>query len=59
MQDCGFIKKYQSTDNLKVQETIALYCRGSQQDACKRKQFKAKTGQKPDDDMTPDGSASV
>lgn len=59
LQDCGFIKKYQSTDNLKVQETMALYCRGARQDACKRKLFKAKTGQKPADDMTPDGSESV
>lgn len=55
LPNCGFIQKYSDSQTLAVKETIALYCRGSKQDDCKRKQFKASTGQKPSDDMLPDG----
>lgn len=54
---CGFIEKYSTSKSLAVKGFIALYCKGSRQGDCKRKQFKAETGQKPPDDMMPNGGS--
>jgi hypothetical protein len=52
---CGFMKKYCDSKNLACKGFVALYCRGEQQDTCKRKAYKAAHGAPPPDDMMPNG----
>lgn len=53
---CGFIEKYNTSKSLAVKGFIAMYCKGSKQDECKRKKLKEETGQRPPDDMMPNGA---
>lgn len=56
---CGFFKKYQATKDLACKGFIAQYCRGPKMDQCKRKEYRAKNGVPPADDMMPSGQMIV
>ena len=52
---CGFFKKYQKIKDLACKGFISQYCKGPKMDECKRKEYLAKNGQQPSDDMMPSG----
>lgn len=55
LPNCGFVKKYHDSKSLAVKGFIVLYCKSDKQSECKRKEYKAQTGQAPPDDMLPGG----
>ena len=52
---CGFVKKYCESKSLAVKGFISQYCKGDKQVECVRKQYKAKHGVAPPDEMMPSG----
>jgi hypothetical protein len=59
LEKCGFFKKYRSVDNEVCETLIAMYCKGSMMDKCKRKEYQNEHGEPPLDDMLPDGEMIV
>lgn len=59
LEKCGFFLKYRNYDNEACEELIAIYCKGSMMDECKRKEYLDKHGGPPSDDMLPDGEMII
>ncbi len=59
LEKCGFFKKYRSVDNEACETLIAMYCKGSMTDKCKRKEYLKNHGESPSDDMLPDGEMII
>jgi hypothetical protein len=59
LETCGFFQKYRFVDNEACETLIAMYCKGSMMDECKRKEYRNKHGEPPSDDMLPDGEMIV
>jgi len=55
LEKCGFFKKYEGTKELACKGFMKKYCKGSEQDQCKRKQYRKEHGKPPSDDMMPNG----
>jgi hypothetical protein len=55
LDDCGFIKKYQPTEDMACRWFIQEYCRGTRMAKCKRKEYFQQRGTQPSDDMMPSG----
>lgn len=55
LPNCGFFKKYEGTLDLACRGFMSSYCRGPKQADCERRKFRARTGERPDDDMLPSG----
>ncbi|MBU1274386.1 MAG: hypothetical protein KJ720_03350 [Proteobacteria bacterium] len=55
LSTCGFFAKYQENKSLACRGFINRYCRGAEQDLCKRKQHRLEHGTPPSDDMMPNG----
>lgn len=53
---CGFVKKYGDSKSLAVKGFVTMYCKTDKQDACKRKEYKAKNNTAPPDEMMPNGA---
>jgi hypothetical protein len=55
LNKCGFFRKYQSTKDLACKGFIIKYCKGPQQNECKRMEYRKQHGVPPTDDMMPTG----
>ncbi len=53
---CGFLKKYQRTDQAACRGFINLYCQGPRMADCQRMKYRQQHGAPPPDDMLPSGS---
>jgi hypothetical protein len=53
---CDFFKRYGDTNQAACAGFIYLYCRGSKQSLCKRKEYRALHDAPPPTDMLPDGT---
>jgi hypothetical protein len=59
LENCGFVKKYHDSKDLAVKGFISMYCKTEKQAECKRKEYRAKEGMPPLDDMMPTGHIMV
>ncbi len=55
LNKCGFFNKYQSTKDMVCKGFIAMYCKGSKMNECKRLEYREINGVPPVDDMMPSG----
>jgi hypothetical protein len=55
LSKCGFFKKFSDSFEAACRGLINQYCRGPKQTQCKRKEYRAKNGTAPPDDMLPAG----
>ncbi|WP_292470745.1 hypothetical protein [Methanolobus sp.] len=55
LSKCGFFKKHQSNKESACKGFIAMYCKGTKMEACKRKIYRKENGVAPSDDMLPTG----
>ena len=55
LSKCGFFEKYQSEKQAACRGFIAMCCKGSKMDECKRKAYRKEHGVAPSDDMMPNG----
>jgi hypothetical protein len=55
LANCGFFKKYQSTNDIACKGLIRQYCKGPLMDRCKRKEYRTKHNAAPPDEMMPSG----
>jgi hypothetical protein len=55
LEKCGFFKKFQNINELACRGFINRYCKGSDMNRCKRKEYRQKYGAPPTDDMMPNG----
>ena len=56
---CGFFKAHEATNDLACKGFIRQFCRGPRMAECKRKEYRAKHGTPPPDDMMPNGNMLV
>jgi hypothetical protein len=56
LSECAFFKKYSATHSAACHEVIAIYCRGSKQSECKRKEYLLTHKEAPPLNMMPGGS---
>ncbi|MBU1086291.1 MAG: hypothetical protein KKD05_02100 [Candidatus Omnitrophica bacterium] len=59
IEKCGFFKKYKETKALACRGFVRRYCKGPQQNECKRKKYSQEHGTPPSNDMMPNGQMIV
>jgi major membrane immunogen (membrane-anchored lipoprotein) len=55
LENCGFFRKYQGSNEFACKAFIEQYCKGSKMNQCKRKEYRNQHGEPPSDDMLPTG----
>ena len=55
LEKCSFFNKYENERRFACQGFIMQYCKGEQQDVCKRKAYRQKYNAPPPPDMMPNG----
>jgi len=55
LDDCGFVKKYQPTEEMACRYFVQEYCRGTRMAECKRKEYFQQHGTQPSDEIMPTG----
>ncbi len=59
LETCGFFKKYNEISEVACKMLISMYCRGSKQNECKRKEYRMSTGNPPAATMMPNGKSLI
>ncbi len=59
LEQCGFFREFQNINDLACKGFIRRYCKGSEMNECKRKQYRQQNGTPPPDDMMPNGQTYI
>jgi hypothetical protein len=54
-ESCGFVRKYEHSNNIDCRGFIYSYCKGNKINECARLEYITNKGEYPSDDMLPSG----